>query len=111
MNFHVRSPIGSVADHVFYSGGINGDGTELLRIRGDGQLIGYSNSKDINNTGLKLQNNYVFNNPEDGLGVGNKIAFYHNCRTGEDIYENQVKLKLNVKAMLIMQILFYKYIY
>ena len=100
MNYHVRSPWGSnVADHVFYSGGTNGDGTELLRIKGDGQLIGYSNSKDINNTGLKLQNNYVFNFG-DGLGVGNKIAFYHNCQSDRnDMPESgtiEVKRESNV---------------
>src|SRR5690606_12336270 len=95
MNYHVRSPIGSnIADHVFYSGGINGDGTELLRIRGNGQLIGYSNSKDINNTGLKLQNNYVFDEPEDGLHVGNKISFYHNCRSGENNMLESAKIEV-----------------
>src|SRR5690606_3810712 len=47
-------------------------------------IIGNSNSKDINNTGLILRNKYVFDNPEDGLGVGNKISFYHSCRSGEN---------------------------
>ncbi|MGK0315185.1 MAG: hypothetical protein ACI86M_001413, partial [Saprospiraceae bacterium] len=35
MNYHVSS---SAADHVFYTGGTNGNGTELLRMKGDGTV-------------------------------------------------------------------------
>src|SRR5690606_34281151 len=46
------------------------------------------------NTGLKLQNNYVFNNPQDGLHVGNKIAFYHSCRTDEGYIRESGKIEV-----------------
>ena len=35
LNYHVG---GTTADHVFYANGDNGDGTELMRIRGDGNV-------------------------------------------------------------------------
>lgn len=36
LNYHIVAPSNS---HVFYAGGKNGDGTELMRIRGDGKVI------------------------------------------------------------------------
>lgn len=75
--------VGNSCNHVFKVGPKN-EARDLMLIPHQGPLTYYSNTNNLNNTGLKLQNNYVFNNPEDGLGVGNKISFYHNCRSGED---------------------------
>lgn len=72
--------VGNSCNHVFKVGPKN-EARDLLKIPHQGPLTYYSNTNNINNTGLKLQNNYVFNNPEDGLGVGNKISFYHSCRS------------------------------
>src|SRR5690606_20386827 len=57
-------------------------------------IIGYTNSKDINNTGLRLQNNYVFDEPEDGKDVGNKIAFYHSSRSGNGYIRESGKIEV-----------------
>jgi hypothetical protein len=90
---------GNSCSHVFKVGSKN-NARDVMRIPHQGPLTYYSNSKDINNTGLRLQNNYVFDNPEDGLGVGNKISFYHSCRSEEDYIREsgtiEVKRESNV---------------
>src|SRR5690606_4090231 len=57
-------------------------------------ISAYSNTKDINNTGLKLQNNYVFYSIVDGKDVGNKISFYHSYRTGSGYIRESCKIEV-----------------
>lgn len=79
MNFHVRG-----GAFVFYTGGSNGDGTELFRIKDDGQIIAQSNSAYLVSTGLVLQNNYSWVG-HGGVGVGNRIRFRHRLNDSDGI--------------------------
>ena len=73
INFHV---IQNHSSFVFYKDGSNGDGTEIFRIKGNGQIISQSDSSDLDNSGLVLQNNYSWVG-QGGIGIGNQIKFKH----------------------------------
>ena len=73
--------VGNSCNHVFKVGPKN-EARDLMKIPHQGPLTYYSNTNNMNNTGLSLRNMYVFDNPEAGLGVGNKLSFYHSCRSG-----------------------------
>src|SRR5690606_17597720 len=59
-----------------------------------GRIWGCANSKFLDNTGLRLQNNYVFDEPEDGKDVGNKISFYHSSRSGNGYIQESAKIEV-----------------
>lgn len=73
-----------------------GDGYlfDALHINSNGVISQNSNSADLNNTGLRLINNYAFDHPADALGVGNKISFYHSCRSGENWIMESAKIEV-----------------
>ena len=85
--------VGNSCNHVFKVGPKN-EARDLMKIPHQGPLIYYSDTNNIDNTGLRLQNNYIFDNPEDGLGVGNKISFYHSARTDGGYVQESCKIEV-----------------
>ena len=68
LNYHVD---GTGSSHVFYAGGKNGDGTEVLRIKGDGQVgVGTSSpSGQLANTSVNTIGSFIHG------GGGNSLSW------------------------------------
>ena len=84
LNYHVNS---EGDNHVFYAGGKNGDGTELMRIKGNGNVgIGTQTPE----APLSITGDGKWHSPDESMHITNGCILFGGSNKGEDINSAQI---------------------